>query len=173
MLLSGLRLDHRGRPASAKRRAARPAPRRVHRLPARRLSAAGHDVRGDARAGTTEIAECRSPTAKRVRAAADPAGRTAASKCAAAATPRGRSSTSCRRRLRPTACSSARCSRRRATGRAIRRTSTTGTQPPVEADLEETYYYRFSGHDGYGIQRLYTRDGPHRADDAGHATATW
>jgi 5-deoxy-glucuronate isomerase len=28
--------------------------------------------------------------------------------------------------------------------------------PPVEADLEETYYYRFSGADGYGIQRLYT-----------------
>ena len=31
--------------------------------------------------------------------------------------------------------------------------------PPVEADLEETYYYRFSGTDGYGIQRLYTADG--------------
>ena len=31
--------------------------------------------------------------------------------------------------------------------------------PPVEADLEETYYYRFSGPDGYGIQRLYTADG--------------
>jgi 5-deoxy-glucuronate isomerase len=31
--------------------------------------------------------------------------------------------------------------------------------PPAEADLEETYYYRFSGRDGYGIQRLYTADG--------------
>jgi 5-deoxy-glucuronate isomerase len=31
--------------------------------------------------------------------------------------------------------------------------------PPVEADLEETYYYRFSGRDGYGLQRLYTADG--------------
>ena len=31
--------------------------------------------------------------------------------------------------------------------------------PPIEADLEETYYYRFSGDDGYGIQRLYTSDG--------------
>jgi 5-deoxy-glucuronate isomerase len=31
--------------------------------------------------------------------------------------------------------------------------------PPVEADLEETYYYRFSGPDGFGIQRLYTADG--------------
>ena len=31
--------------------------------------------------------------------------------------------------------------------------------PPVEADLDETYYYRFSGPDGYGIQRLYTADG--------------
>jgi 5-deoxy-glucuronate isomerase len=31
--------------------------------------------------------------------------------------------------------------------------------PPVEADLEETYYYRFSGADGYGFQRLYTADG--------------
>jgi 5-deoxy-glucuronate isomerase len=31
--------------------------------------------------------------------------------------------------------------------------------PPIEADLEETYYYRFSGRDGYGIQRLYTSDG--------------
>jgi 5-deoxy-glucuronate isomerase len=30
--------------------------------------------------------------------------------------------------------------------------------PPVEADLEETYYYRFSGPDGYGIQRLYAAD---------------
>ena len=28
--------------------------------------------------------------------------------------------------------------------------------PPVEADLEETYYYRFRESDGYGIQRLYT-----------------
>jgi 5-deoxy-glucuronate isomerase len=28
--------------------------------------------------------------------------------------------------------------------------------PPIEADLDETYYYRFSGPDGYGIQRLYT-----------------
>jgi 5-deoxy-glucuronate isomerase len=31
--------------------------------------------------------------------------------------------------------------------------------PPLEADLEETYYYRFTGPDGYGIQRLYTADG--------------
>jgi 5-deoxy-glucuronate isomerase len=31
--------------------------------------------------------------------------------------------------------------------------------PPVEADLEETYYYRFSGADGYGIQRLYKSNG--------------
>lgn len=31
--------------------------------------------------------------------------------------------------------------------------------PPVEADLDETYYYRFSGPDGYGIQRLYTAGG--------------
>jgi 5-deoxy-glucuronate isomerase len=31
--------------------------------------------------------------------------------------------------------------------------------PPIEADLEETYYYRFSGRDGYGIQRLYTSNG--------------
>ena len=31
--------------------------------------------------------------------------------------------------------------------------------PPVEADLEETYYYRFSGPAGYGIQRLYTANG--------------
>jgi 5-deoxy-glucuronate isomerase len=31
--------------------------------------------------------------------------------------------------------------------------------PPLEADLEETYYYRFSGVDGYGFQRLYTADG--------------
>jgi 5-deoxy-glucuronate isomerase len=30
--------------------------------------------------------------------------------------------------------------------------------PPLEADLEETYYYRFSGPDGYGIQRLYAAD---------------
>jgi 5-deoxy-glucuronate isomerase len=31
--------------------------------------------------------------------------------------------------------------------------------PPIEADLEETYYYRFSAADGYGIQRLYTPNG--------------
>ena len=30
--------------------------------------------------------------------------------------------------------------------------------PPIEADLEETYYYRFSVPDGYGIQRLYRAD---------------
>jgi 5-deoxy-glucuronate isomerase len=28
--------------------------------------------------------------------------------------------------------------------------------PPAEADLEETYYYRFNDPGGYGIQRLYT-----------------
>jgi 5-deoxy-glucuronate isomerase len=27
--------------------------------------------------------------------------------------------------------------------------------PPIEADLEETYYYRFRDPGGYGIQRLY------------------
>jgi 5-deoxy-glucuronate isomerase len=31
-------------------------------------------------------------------------------------------------------------------------------QPPTEADLEETYYYRFSVPGGYGIQRLYRSD---------------
>jgi len=31
--------------------------------------------------------------------------------------------------------------------------------PPIEADLEETYYYRFRDPDAYGIQRLYTADG--------------
>src|SRR3982751_2792145 len=41
-------------------------------------------------------------------------------------------------------------------------------QPPVEADLEETYYYRFSGRDGYGIQRLYTEDG--RTDHTIHVS---
>jgi len=30
--------------------------------------------------------------------------------------------------------------------------------PPIEADLEETYYYRFSAPGGYGIQRLYRAD---------------
>jgi len=30
--------------------------------------------------------------------------------------------------------------------------------PPLEADLEETYYYRFSEARGYGIQRLYTSE---------------
>jgi 5-deoxy-glucuronate isomerase len=34
--------------------------------------------------------------------------------------------------------------------------------PPVESDLEETYYYRFRDPEAYGIQRLYTGDG--RAD---------
>lgn len=31
--------------------------------------------------------------------------------------------------------------------------------PPVEADLEEIYYYRMRQPDGYGLQRLYTGDG--------------
>jgi 5-deoxy-glucuronate isomerase len=31
--------------------------------------------------------------------------------------------------------------------------------PPIEADLDETYYYRFRDPAGYGIQRLYTADG--------------
>jgi 5-deoxy-glucuronate isomerase len=31
-------------------------------------------------------------------------------------------------------------------------------RPPIEADLEETYYYRFRKPDGYGIQRLYTAE---------------
>jgi 5-deoxy-glucuronate isomerase len=32
-------------------------------------------------------------------------------------------------------------------------------RPPVEVDLEETYYYRFREPEAYGIQRLYTGDG--------------
>jgi 5-deoxy-glucuronate isomerase len=32
-------------------------------------------------------------------------------------------------------------------------------RPPVEVDLEETYYYRFTDPVAYGIQRLYTADG--------------
>lgn len=31
--------------------------------------------------------------------------------------------------------------------------------PPLEADLEETYYYRFREPDAFGIQRLYSADG--------------
>ena len=31
--------------------------------------------------------------------------------------------------------------------------------PPFEADLEETYYYRMQSRDAYGFQRLYTADG--------------
>jgi len=31
-------------------------------------------------------------------------------------------------------------------------------RPPIEADLEETYYYRFSDAEGYGVQRLYRGD---------------
>ena len=31
--------------------------------------------------------------------------------------------------------------------------------PPGEVELEETYYYRIRGVDGYGFQRLYTADG--------------
>jgi len=31
--------------------------------------------------------------------------------------------------------------------------------PPLEADLEETYYYRMRGPAAYGFQRLYTADG--------------
>ncbi len=30
--------------------------------------------------------------------------------------------------------------------------------PPLEADLDETYYYRFSAPDGYGLQGLYSAD---------------
>lgn len=31
--------------------------------------------------------------------------------------------------------------------------------PPTEADLEETYYYRFRAPEAFGVQRLYTADG--------------
>lgn len=31
--------------------------------------------------------------------------------------------------------------------------------PPLEADLEETYYFRFAQPDGFGYQHLYTADG--------------
>jgi 5-deoxy-glucuronate isomerase len=31
--------------------------------------------------------------------------------------------------------------------------------PPREADLDETYYYRFSARDGYGLQGLYSANG--------------
>ena len=82
--------------------------------------------------------------------------RTAATRFAAAATRRARSSTSCRRRSPPIGCCSARCSRPAATGRAIRRTSTTPIDPPREVKLEEIYYYRFEEPDGYGFQRVYT-----------------
>ncbi|HXW08748.1 MAG TPA: 5-deoxy-glucuronate isomerase [Vicinamibacterales bacterium] len=37
-------------------------------------------------------------------------------------------------------------------------------RPPGEADLDETYYYRFGNPSAYGIQRLYTADG--RSDQA-------
>lgn len=36
-------------------------------------------------------------------------------------------------------------------------------RPPVEADLEEIYYFRFSRPDGFGFHRVYTADG--RRDD--------
>jgi 5-deoxy-glucuronate isomerase len=39
-------------------------------------------------------------------------------------------------------------------------------RPPMEADLEETYYYRFNDPAGYGIQRLYTAS-PERSRRAG------
>jgi 5-deoxy-glucuronate isomerase len=32
-------------------------------------------------------------------------------------------------------------------------------RPPLEADLEEIYYFRFNHPDGYGFHRLYTADG--------------
>ena len=34
-------------------------------------------------------------------------------------------------------------------------------RPPVEADLEEIYYFRFRHPDGYGFHRVYTADGRH------------
>ena len=36
-------------------------------------------------------------------------------------------------------------------------------RPPIEADLEEIYYFRFRHPDGYGFHRVYTADG--RRDD--------
>ena len=45
-------------------------------------------------------------------------------------------------------------------------------KPPVEADLEETYYYRFRGPDGYGIQRLYTSEDRDGAGRSGSRTGT-
>jgi 5-deoxy-glucuronate isomerase len=34
-------------------------------------------------------------------------------------------------------------------------------RPPLEADLEEIYYFRFRNPDGYGFHRVYTADGRH------------
>ena len=34
-------------------------------------------------------------------------------------------------------------------------------RPPIEADLEEVYYFRFRHPDGYGFHRVYTADGRH------------
>jgi 5-deoxy-glucuronate isomerase len=34
-------------------------------------------------------------------------------------------------------------------------------RPPIEADLEEIYYFRFRHPDGYGFHRVYTADGRH------------
>jgi 5-deoxy-glucuronate isomerase len=34
-------------------------------------------------------------------------------------------------------------------------------RPPLEADLEEIYYFRFRDADGYGFHRVYTADGRH------------
>lgn len=41
-------------------------------------------------------------------------------------------------------------------------------RPPIEADLEEIYYFRFNHPDGYGFHRVYTADG--RRDDTYRVT---
>ena len=148
--------------ASAPRR---PSRRRVPRLSARRLSA-----RPARRSGSSRRRRAKSPIAARRRRAPWRRGssgrRTAATRSAAAATRRGRSWTSCRRRFRPIACCSARSTRRAATGRAIRRTSTTPTTRRAKSISKRSTTSAIEDPDGYGFQRVYTdrRDDTVRVD---------
>ena len=69
------------------------------------------------------------------------------------------SATSCPKTRKPRACWWSKSSPPAATGRAIRRTSTTATRCREESYLEETYYHRLKPAQGFAFQRVYTEDG--------------
>ena len=126
-----------------------------------RLPAAGHRLLAWRRSAGPPTSRSARPsrTPRRPARSHTFAPRTSRSRSAARGTRRARSTRSSRRGSPPTVCWSSRCSRPPAPGRASHRTSTTCWTPPGEVVLEEVYAYRIARPEGFGVQRVYTRDG--------------